>query len=441
MIRRRTLLSGLAAGAVLPRIARAQAGGWRVLVIGAGMAGLSAARSLHRAGAEVTVLEARNRIGGRVWTDRGWPDLPVDLGASWNHGATGNPVTALARDAGLRMVETRYDSGAAFRDGEEVDELPDPFDLLYAAQDAAFDADGDRSIAEALEALPDWQDLPPSDRDAMRAALYRNIELEYAADWTALSARHFDAGEAFGGAELIFPDGYDQVPQHAAQGLDIRLGAEVRQVQATAAGVAVILAAGERLEADAAICTLPLGVLQAGSVAFDPPLSHARQTAIETLGMGLLNKLWLRFDAPPPVPDVDWLTNRGDPQDLWPEFVNLRGTPLLLGFNAAARADEVERWGDADALASATDTLRAMFGSRFPAPIAGKATRWRGDALALGSYSFLPVGADPDHRAALGGTDWDGRLAFAGEAASVDHASTVHGAWLSGAEAAQALME
>lgn len=439
MIRRRTLLSGLVAGAVLPRMARAQ--GWRVLVIGAGMAGLSAARSLRDAGAVVTVLEARDRIGGRVWTDRGWPDLPVDLGASWIHGATGNPVTALARKAGLRLLETSYDSGAVYRDGEEVEELPDPLDLLHAAQEAAFDAGGDVSLAAAVDSLPDWQALPQSDRDALRAALYRSIELEYAADWTALSARHFDAGEYFGGAELIFPDGYDQVPRFAAQGLDIRLGAVVQKVQATAAGVAVTLTTGDRLEADAAICTLPLGVLQAGRVAFDPPLSRDRQTAIDTLGMGLLNKLWLRFDAPPPVPDVDWLTNGGDPQDLWPEFVNLRGTPLLLGFNAATRAEEVERWGDADTLASATDTLRAMFGSRFPAPVAGKVTRWRGDAHALGSYSFLPVGADPDHRAALGGTDWDGRIAFAGEAASVDHASTVHGAWLSGAEAAQALME
>ncbi len=92
---RRAVLLGLPLAAALAGRAGAQTGR-RIAVIGAGMAGLAAARALATAGAEVTLYEARSRIGGRLWTDRSWPGLPVDLGASWIHGIRKNPLTALA---------------------------------------------------------------------------------------------------------------------------------------------------------------------------------------------------------------------------------------------------------------------------------------------------------------------------------------------------------
>lgn len=435
LIGRRGVLALLSSVAMAPR-ARASIG--RVAVIGAGMAGLAAASSLRKAGVQVTVYEARARIGGRVWTDRSWPDLPVDLGASWIHGVKGNPLTHLAHEAGLTLTPTSYDSGATLRDGAEAQDLPDPFDLMEAAQDAARDADADQSLRDTVVALPEWRKLTKAGRARLRQAIYRVTELEYAADWGDLSARHFDAGEEFDGGDALILSGYDGLAHHAARGLDIRLSSRVVRLEVRPQGLQLLMADGALAKADAVICTLPLGVLQSGAVTFDPPLSAGRQSAIDSLGMGLLNKLWLRFDAPLPVPDADWLTNLNDPHDLWPEWVNPSrfGLPLLLGFNAAKRAEQVERWTDADTIDSAYAVLRAMFGNAFPAPVAGKVTRWRGDILAGGSYSFLPPGTSPDTRAALGGADWDGRLVFAGEATSTDHPSTVHGAWLSGLRAA-----
>jgi monoamine oxidase len=193
---------------------------------------------------------------------------------------------------------------------------------------------------------------------------------------------------------------------------------------------------------DAAVITLPLGVLQAGDVTFDPALSPARQAAIAALGMGLYNKIFLRFDTPPHLPAADWLEHPNGDDLLFCEWVNLAhvlGAPALLGFNAAATAREVERWDDATTTAAATDALRAMLGSATPAPVAVQITRWGADAHARGSYSYHALGAGERARAALFGPDWEGRIAFAGEACSQNHPSTVHGAWTSGLEAAQTL--
>src|SRR5688572_22677600 len=112
--RRRFLQFALLAGgsAMLPlwkiRRVNAQSNDTRVVIIGAGVAGLAAARTLHDAGYQVTVLEGRDRIGGRVWTSRAMDGIPVDLGASWIHGIDDNPVSELAEEAGVETVATDF---------------------------------------------------------------------------------------------------------------------------------------------------------------------------------------------------------------------------------------------------------------------------------------------------------------------------------------------
>ncbi|HEV7351735.1 MAG TPA: FAD-dependent oxidoreductase [Brevundimonas sp.] len=440
-MRRRTVLAALAAVAARPTCAAGPEG--RTIIVGGGVAGLAAARALAEAGGDVVVIEARARPGGRVRTSRLWPDLPVDLGASWIHGGRGNPLTVLADAAGARRVATSYersltlDAGGRPVDPDAV--LAPAAQLVEAARAAAEGLTGDVSLARAVELSPAWTDADVSARRHIRAWVNSAIEHEYGGDWTALSSWRFDEGEAFPGEDVLFPDGYDQLVDHLARGLNVQLGRPVAAIAPRGAGVAVTLGDGEVLAGERVVLTLPLGVLQAGRVALEEPLAPARQAAIDTLGVGLLNKCWLRFEQVAWPDTVDWLGWLGARDGHWAEWISLAratGAPVLAGFNAGGAARDVEALDDAATRDAAVEALRAMFGSSFPAPVAVQVTRWAQDPLALGAYSFNAVGTGAATRRALAGPDWDGRLIFAGEAAAAEHPGTVHGALLSGRAAA-----
>ena len=418
----------------------------RVLVIGAGMAGLGAAAALAKGGAQVTVIEARSRIGGRTHTSHLWPDLPVDMGASWIHGTKGNPVAKLARKVGLRLAPTTYDRSATFdQRGQPVDFIAPAeraMTLVGRARAAVDDLKADVSLEAAITAFPDWQALSADDRALYRLAINTRIEHEYSGDWARMSAWHFDDGDDWPGDESVVTPGFGPILGHLAMGLDIRLGEAVTAISPLSRGVTVTTTLGLH-HADCAIVTLPLGVLQSGRVQFTEPLHAGRQRAIDGLGMGLLNKCVLRFDRVFWPADADWIDYLSPAQTLWADwtsYLRATGQPLLAGFNAASTADEIEVLDDRATTALAIEALRAMFGSAAPDPLGSQISRWRQDPFARGAYSFYPVGTSQKDRTALFGADWDGRLHFAGEATSRDHPATVHGALITGRKAAKAAL-
>lgn len=418
----------------------------RVLVVGAGIAGLGAAARLAKGGADVTVIEARDRIGGRTHTSHLWPDLPVDMGASWIHGTRGNPLTKLARKTGLRITPTTYDRAVTFDHQGKPVNFDKPakraMKLLDRARDAVDDLAADVSLEEAITAHPDWQALTPEDRAVYRLAINTRIEHEYSGDWSRLSAWHFDDGTDFPGDEAVVTPGFGPILAHLARGLDVWLDEPVTAIAPSAQGV--IVSTTKRVHhADCAIITLPLGVLQSGSVSFVEPLHPKRQRAIDRLGMGLLNKCVLRFENVFWPEEADWIDYLSPAQTLWADwtsYLQATGQPLLAGFNAARTADEIEALDDRATTALALEALRAMFGSAVPDPLGTQISRWRQDPYALGSYSFKAVGTSEKDRKALFGDDWDGRLHFAGEATSQGQPATVHGALITGREVAKAIL-
>jgi monoamine oxidase len=451
MINRRGLLSGAASLAALVACGKTTttSPGTRVIVVGAGIAGLAAAHSLAGRGAEVVVLEARDRIGGRIWTSDHWADAPVDLGASWIHGAKDNPITTLADKAGARTVATSYESSTDYRfDGRPFDDATtEAFDRLHddiadALRTFQDDDGADRSMRAVVERSLRWPTLSGGDRDLV-AHLLNDYEHEYAGSTSELSAHYFDSDAELIGDDMVFPAGYRAIPEFLASGLTVRTGQAVTRIEWNKTAVTVHTDR-ERFQGDHVVVTLPLGVLQSGAVQFDPPLPTKKRTAIDALGMGLLDKCYLRFPESF-WPDTDWLTYVPGPDRYgqWEQWLNVAragGKPILLGLNAADFGRALEKLSDAEIVSGAMQTLRTLFGRGVPDPVDHQITRWAADPYALGAYSFNKTGSTPamrDHLAA----SVDGRLHFAGEATSRDSFATVHGAYQSGIRAAQQITD
>mgnify|MGYP001589977595 CR=1 FL=1 len=432
--RRDLLRMGLYASAASVLWGRREARAWdgegTALVVGAGMAGIAAARDLRSRGWTVTVLEARDRIGGRIWTD-GSLGFPVDLGASWIHGREGNPMTELGRELGARMVPTDDDAYTAYGpDGREVDE--DAIDTLEGDLDEAVDeaSDPDASMAGMFEELLE-EDLEPAEARILRW-LAAGLEVETGAELSRLSAVHHDPGPGFDGGDVFLADGYGPIMTHLARGLDVRLGHRVTRI-VHRDSVEVATDRGT-FSADVAVVTLPLGVLQSGSVAFDPDLSDRKARAIRTLGMGVLDKVALVFPSAFWPDDVDALGHVSEEPGEFPEFVNLQkiaGRPALVALTGGEFARRVEGRTDGAIRRRLMEILRTIFGPSIPDPTGTLVTRWAADPFAAGSYSFVPAGVTPDAYDVLAEPEGD-RLYFAGEATSSDHPATVHGAFLSG---------
>lgn len=406
-----------------------------VLIIGAGAAGIAAARALTTAGRSVLVLEARDRVGGRAWTI----DTPAgafDAGASWLHSGQTNPLTPLAQGLGLALAD--HDAL-----GDEItfvgDRRATPAEAAaYAEAVARFRADiaaagpAAQSVAEATDTTGPWgATVAAWEGDLISAAPLAAMDL------------HDFAANALHPPNLLPEPGLGHLMARLAEGLPIRLSCQVTALDWSGPGVIAATAAGP-IAARAAIVTLPTPLLL--DFAFVPPLPAAHRAAATALPLGLLTKVLLPATGPDrlgivPFSVVDRQIAAGETLVsflLWPF-----GRAHALGFVGGATAWALSGQPAADTVALMRAEIGARFGPRGDAAFDwGRAivADWGADPWARGAYSH----ARPGHAATrlVLGTPLapKGHVVLAGEACHPTLAGTIGGAWESGQQAAALVM-
>ncbi len=419
----------------------------QILIIGAGMAGLSAARKLLDAHYQVTVIEARERIGGRTWTDYSL-GIPFDLGAFLIQGIENNPMTVLAQkcntpfqriDLGSKyfgMHEQHYSEEKLLNIHDQYAKLTQQAGVYARAQK------NDMPLSQAVKAVYHPEEYPELTHKilAWRSDV---LTLISGAGEEYLSARHWDEDEiTLGGGFHLMLNGYKPIVAELAKDIPIILNAKVSHLSYGDDGVKV-KTSQEDYQADLVIVTVPLGVLKNEVITFDPPLPKPKIESIMKLDMGVLDRVALKFPHafwPKDVHVMAYLA-KSSPQSFcfFNNYYHYLKQPVLVGGLGGDVAKEFERMNDKMVVAEAMRILKEMFGHDIPEPIANFRTRWAKDPYSFGSYSYIPVGAS--------GLDYDkmaepvaNKVFFAGEATHRQFPGQTHGAYLSGIREAERII-
>lgn len=440
--------------------------GWRppgaptradVIIVGAGLAGLAAARHLLSLGFKVAVVEGRHRPGGRVLTRKMEGEgvvAAVDLGGSVLTGINGNPLGVLARQLGFPLHKVRDKCPLYLPDGRAVD--PDIDSKVEVAFNQLLEKvcklrqvilkdvkSVDVSLGSALEAFRQAYGVADTLEERMLLNWHlANLEYANAALLSDLSMAFWDQDDPYemGGDHCFIPGGNVRFVRALIENLPIFYGKTVSRIQYGSDGV-LVYTNGQIFRGDMALCTVPLGVLKKGSIEFVPDLPLSKQEAIKRLGFGLLNKVAMLFPRDFWGGGIDTFGHLTEDESQRGEFFlfysysSVSGGPLLVALVAGEAALNFEQTSPVEPVERVLETLRRIFspkGIEVPDPVQVICTRWGADQFAYGSYSYVAVGASGDDYDILAESVGDGRVFFAGEATNRRYPATMHGALLSG---------
>jgi len=424
-----------------------------VIVVGAGAAGIAAARRLYEAGLDVLLVEAADRIGGRahsrilplpsvprrrpgpsvgpvVTGPRPSPgkEVVVDLGCGWLHSARRNPWTTLAERYGLAVDRTPANWRGQWRNLGFSPEEQAAFQQAWLRWEAATHAalsGPDRPLSDFIAPDDPWRPMIDAISGYANGAPLARVSLH---DWAAYEDAASDDNWAL-------PQGYGTLVARHAEGLRIQLATEVTRIDHCRHTLRLDTSRGT-LETRHAILCVPTTVLATEALVFDPPLPAKHQAAAD-LPLGLADKVFLHVTGEE-LPRNGHLI--GNPRIACTASyrLGLFGQPIIECFFGGDCAEALE--GEGAAADFAIAELTALLGSDWRArltPLA--ATRWRTEPHIHGSYSHARIGAAPQ-RAVLA-EPVDDRLFFAGEACSKTDFSTAHGAYETGTAAAEAVID
>jgi monoamine oxidase len=401
------------------------------VVIGVGAAGIGAARRLGELGLRYELLEAKSRVGGRALTDNTSFGLPVDLGCHWLHSPASNPLKPVADTLGIRYLQgdyvTRLARAGGWLETSEAHDYATQIDASFQRIASAGRAGIDRPAAEFVDATGAWGAAFEAAFTAKQGAPTRTgSTLDY--------ARYVWEGD-----DLPVVGGLGNVIAGLARGLGVRCDTAVSEIDSTRADRVRVLTAGGAVESRAVVVTVSTGVL-ANGMRFRPGLPEWKRTAIADLPMGSCNKIALAFTRPVfgEVRDTLVLPLLGA-DEVVEIIVRPDAHDVAVCLVSGAFGCELARAGIDTMSAYALDLLCELFGASLRS--ARRRDRiiadWDGDPFVRGYVAAARPGC-ADAREALR-RDIDSRIYFAGEATHPAFMGDVHGAWLSGIDAANSL--
>lgn len=429
-----------------------------VVIVGAGLAGIKAAADLTEAGVSIAVLEGRDRLGGRLYTDRTSGSRPYELGCSWFHQSLDNPLLKLALDNKLAIKPMYDDVGPVFLDNDG------PLDGSKKLGQAAADFGPYTSLYMKEHGI---DDLPLSEmikvfatthpllEDAQRSEVERILKVATLGNGTeASNVSTKYAGHPGFGRDVLPVGGFDLVYEHIKKPVadaDIYLNTAVKSVTKNNDNtVTTTTEAGAEFVSKYVIVTVPIGVLQNQDIGFSPALPASLSTAIGNLGIAQLGKVYLEFDK------VFWPTDThkfvfvGDLNGQyspvvvsnWYLFNGEEKVPGLFLIVPSTIVGQIESSPES-AVAIVKPVLEAVKSNNdesIPEPTKVTVSTWNSDRFTRGAISRATIGNDP----ALAIAEFvkgDGSVRFAGEHTIVEGYTFAHGAYRSGAREAKFIIE
>lgn len=417
-----------------------QANGKTVMVIGAGISGLAAAKKLKENGFNVIVLEAQDKVGGRLRSNRSL-GIAFDEGASWIHGIDGNPITALAQEANMNTAFTddssrkSYDIGGILRNNATYDEAEEAF---YAILDTLKNSGAANQSFETV-----FNNLYPNYANDRLWQFFLSTYITFdTGDLNKLSSTLYGEGEEFGGDEHISTNGYDTIPNYLAEGLTVQLNQRVSKIDYSETKIKVTHN-GTVSNADYVLVTVPLGVLKANAIQFVPALPNNKLNAIEKVGVNCVNKFLLTWDTAF-WDDVQYISYTPEAKDKFNYFVNVKKfhptVNALMTFAYADYGRQTETMTDAQIIDEIMAHLKDIYGNNIPNPSHLLRTKWQSNENAYGAYSYTTIDTEMQHFDDLAAAI-NNQLFFAGEHTEADYFSTAHGAYLSGIREADNIID
>lgn len=395
-----------------------------IAIIGAGPAGIAAARRLAGKPLSVAVLEARDRIGGRAWTIDG-PAGPLDMGCGWLHSADENPLAKRVEPEGFTVDRTTPPWQTQAFNHELTPEEQADFRAAYAAFDARVEEAAktgvDRPASDLFDPASRWNGRIDAISGALNGARFHEVSL---LDYDAYRDTEVNWRVA---------EGYGRFVHHLGRDIPVILNCPVRVIDRSGPTLALDTAQG-RVEARAVVLTVPTDILWREHLRLDPPIPDLLDTAAG-VPLGLASKLHMAVTRAEDFPKDGQLWGRADTADTGGYHLRPFGRSMIEGYFGGDLARGLEAEGEAAFFDFASDELVNLLGSdmrRRLTPVA--TTMWGTDPWSLGAYSHaLPGHADDRARLARA---IDERLFIAGEATSHDFYGTAHGAWIEGERAA-----